>query len=163
MIEEGITTEPPSDALTIAPDQVAFIIVKARQFSGKVGATGLNDASDPTDKASSPADHRSDLADAAEHGALENRPDDPDMAEYRDAIDGLASDEKIDLLALSWIGRGEYLPGQWEEARQAAAEADLAPRLSDYLMRDPLAAEELAEGLNLMGFDLADYGADEHL
>jgi len=151
MLHEGTPTEPPSNALSVSPEQVAFIIVKARQFSAKVGATGLNDASDP--------------ADEQDGGViiLENMRHDPVLQELTDAIEGLAEDEQRDLIALLWIGRGEFDAEDWEEARRQADATEFSRGVSRYLLRDPLSGENLAEGMNRMGFDISDYGAAEHL
>lgn len=151
-----VATELPEDALSIAPDQVAFIVAKAREFSAKVGGTQLNDASNP-------ADEQQDASDAGSHLILENMREDPVLREYEDAITGLGEDEQRDLVALAWIGRGEYEAEDWTEARRHAGGADLGNSVAHYLVRDPLTGDEIAEGMSRLGYDLADYGAAEHL
>ena len=63
--------------------------------------------------------------------------------ELRDAIDVLNADEKAVLVALVWVGRGDYYADEWEKALDHAKSEHnehtalyliSMPRLSDYLM-----------------------------
>jgi hypothetical protein len=47
--------------------------------------------------------------------------DHPVLTALRDAIAALSDDERNELRALCWIGRGEYAAGNWDEAVSAAA------------------------------------------
>ena len=66
--------------------------------------------------------------------------------ELKNFIDGLREDEQLDLVTLTWIGRGTYEPEDFEEAKQTAT-AERAVPTSDYLMGIPLLADYLAQGL----------------
>jgi hypothetical protein len=79
--------------LTIPLQKLAYIIEKAREFDAEVPV-------DP-DEASG-----SNPADDDERQILEDTPDNPTPQELRDAIDGLNLDEREELLALMWLGRG---------------------------------------------------------
>jgi Protein of unknown function (DUF3775) len=92
--------------LAISPEKVCFFIVKAREFDVKDVVTDLDSGSNPTDDAM--------LA------VLEDHPDDPTYQELRAFIDALTEDEQIDLVALTWLGRGDGAIDEWDELRQEA-------------------------------------------
>ena len=50
------------------------------------------------------------------------------------------------LVALMWVGRGDYLLGEWEEALEYAEEA-WTEHTAEYLIGTPLLADYLAEAL----------------
>ena len=129
--------------LVVPFERLAFIIVKAREFDAEVpiepdAATG----SDPPDD-----DERQVLLDT---------PDNPTEQELRDAIDGLGIPERQELLALMWLGRGDYDAGSWPEALRQARDADIASP-TDYLVGTPLLGDYLEEGASTLGLALEDY------
>ena len=105
----------PKIDLDIDPDVVDFIIVRAREFDVKVPETDPDDGSNPTDD--------NDLS------ILEDDPDDLTETELRDAIDGLSDDAAHDLVALYWIGRGDFTPAEW---KAGARPVDRARRPRQY-------------------------------
>jgi len=131
--------------LNINLEKVCFIIVKAREFDAKV---------DPAE-----ADPGSNPADDAGREVLEDRPDDPTADELSAAINGLNDDEIIDLIALAWIGRGDFSGKEWDEARQLAKERHRRHSAS-YLMGMPALGDYLEEGLEAVGYSCADYDAE---
>ena len=56
-----------------------------------------------------------------EREILLDTPDNPTEQELRDAIDGLGPPERQELLALMWLGRGDYDAESWPEALRAGA------------------------------------------
>jgi len=86
--------------VTIPLEKLAFIVAKAREFDAEVAPDGDDDA------ASNPADD-------GERAILQDTSDNPTLQELRDAIDGLNVDERDELLALVWIGRGDFTADQW--------------------------------------------------
>jgi hypothetical protein len=122
--------------LQIAPEKVGWLILKARAFDSKVSPVI------PSDEAS----------DDDEVGLVENRSDDPDVAEIIGFVRGLNEDEETDLVALAWVGRGSFDLEDWEDARQAARE-ERTTRTERYLLGMPLLADYLAEGLEAFGID----------
>lgn len=129
--------------LAIPLERLGFIIAKAREFDAEVpvepdAATG----SDPPDD-----DERQVLLDT---------PDNPTEQELRDAMDGLGMPGRQELLALMWLGRGDYDAESWPEAlRQAGATADA--NLTDYLVGTPLLADYLEEGAAALDLSLDDF------
>jgi len=129
--------------LVIPLERLAFIIVKAREFDAEVpvepdAATG----SDPGDD-----DERQILLDT---------PDNPTEQELRDAIDGLGIPERQELLALMWLGRGDYDADSWPEALREARESTIAS-VTDYLVGTPLLGDYLEEGASALGLSLEDF------
>lgn len=80
--------------------------------------------------------------------------------QLRDFIAGLNDDEKAELTAVAWIGRGAFEPEDFDEA-VATAIAEATTPTEDYLMGMPHLAENLEAGLDALGVDVA--GEEEDL
>ncbi len=83
---------------------------------------------------------------------LEAYEDDPSFAEAKEAIDDLNWDEQCQLVALAWVGRGDFSTDEWEEAL-ALARDHHNEHTSLYLLGMPLLSDYLEEGL--AAFDLS--------
>lgn len=70
-------------------------------------------------------------------------------------LEGMDEDEVADLVALLWVGRGDFEPEEWDDARQAAVEEADTP-LADYLKRTDHLPDHLQAGLDIMGADVTD-------
>lgn len=133
--------------LTVNPDKVCYIIIKAREFDAKVPPEEMEDGSNP--------------ADDKDVGILEDQPDDPTEQELLDAIEALNQDELLDLVTLTWIGRGDFTAKDWDSARlEAAGMRD--KHIPSYLLETPLLGDYLMEGLSGMGYS-CDVVEREHL
>lgn len=128
--------EPEPVELTISHDTLGFIIVKAREFDAKV---------EPVEP-----DPGSNAADDGEREVLEDYADDATLAELREAIEDLNEDQIIDLIAIAWLGRGDFGRDEWKEARALASERHRA-RSSSYLLGMPALGDYLEEGLAELG------------
>jgi len=137
-------SEPPVE-LVISPEKIGFIIVKAREYDAKV-------APDDPDSGSNPAD---DL----ETDVLEDFRDDATLEELNAAIDTLNEDEVIELIALAWVGRGDFDKDQWREARALADERH-RPHSAAYLVGMPSLGDYLEEGMAVLGYPVTDLGGD---
>jgi hypothetical protein len=122
----------------ISLDKACFIVVKARAFGAKVEVHDPDSGSNPTD------DRAID--------ALEDRRDDPVADELRGAIAALNEDESRDLVALTWVGRGDYTSDQWPEARAQAERIPLRDR-ARYLIGTAMLGDYPEEGLS--AFDMS--------
>jgi hypothetical protein len=71
---------------------------------------------------------------------------DPARQELEAVIADLEPDQQIELVALMWLGRGDYDIEGWEQAKKDAAAAYNA-RTASYLIGTPLLADYLEEGL----------------
>lgn len=83
---------------------------------------------------------------------FESAPGDMRDAELRNEIDALDDDHRHELVALIWVGRGDFAEDEWDEAVRLAAERDVGPT-SDYVLNHPLAADHMATGLEDLGHD----------
>jgi len=141
MSESDPTADPEPD-LSIATDKVCFIVVKAREFDVKDLVTEPDPASNPTDDGMI--------------SVLEDHKDDPVYREISAFIGALTEDERIDLVALAWLGRGDGTIEDWPELRaQAASEHNR--RTAYYLLGLPLLPDYLEEGLSLFGESCQSY------
>jgi hypothetical protein len=147
MAAKAKTNNVPLDLdreLTVSPEKVCFIIVKAREFDVKDMVT-------EPDPGSNPSDDR-DIA------VLEDHADDPVLQELTSLIDTLSEDEQIDLVALTWLGRDDYEASDWASVRDEAARAHNR-RTSSYLLGMPLVADFLEEGLSMLGRSCEEFEA----
>jgi hypothetical protein len=127
--------------LLISPEKVGFLIEKARAFDVKEGAT------DP-DSGSNGADD--DMIDV-----LEDNGRDPVVREITGFINALSEDEKVDLVALMRLGRGDGGIEEWSDLRQQAIDGSNG-RTVQYLLGEPMLGDFLAEGLDEFGLSWSD-------
>lgn len=118
--------------------KVCFILVKARAFDAK------EDVVEP--------DYGSNASDDQFREVLESYRNDPTFDEAKEAIDDLNIDEQCQMVALAWIGRGDFTGDEWEEALATARDAH-TDHTAAYLLGMPLLSDYLEEGL--AAFDLS--------
>jgi Protein of unknown function (DUF3775) len=128
--------------LTISPEKVCFIIIKAKEFDAKDEVTEPDPGSNPSDD-----------KDAA---VLEEHEDDPVVEELTSLIDSLSEDEQVDLVALAWLGRDDYSASDWPAVREEAARVH-NQRTAEYLLGMPLVGDFLEEGLSMLGFSCEEF------
>ena len=75
-------------------------------------------------------------------------------AELHAFIDALNDDEKSQLTAIAWVGRGAFEPEDLQEAINTAISEATTPT-ADYLMGMPHLAENLESGLAALGVDVS--------
>lgn len=122
--------------MALPVQKLAFIIEKAREFDAQV------DEDDP-DSGSNPSDDM-------EVAILEATPDNPTEDELIAALANLSDDELTELLALLWVGRGDYDRQSWPEAVRQAREAK-NKRVVRYLVGTPMLGDLIEEGLAELG------------
>jgi hypothetical protein len=127
--------------LEIAPEKVAHVIIKAREYDAKVGT--WDDTAEGGDAAEDP------------DSILEDYANDPTRAELAGFIDGLNEDEQVHLVALAWIGRGTFTADELDDAVETARN-ERTTATSRYLLGIPLLADYLAEGLDKLGISPED-------
>lgn len=81
-------------------------------------------------------------------------------AELHEFIEGLNADEKAELTAVAWIGRGSFDAEDFDEAVATAMTEATIPT-EDYLMGMPHLAENLEAGLEALDIDVT--GEEEDL
>ncbi|WP_293867702.1 DUF3775 domain-containing protein [uncultured Alsobacter sp.] len=127
--------------MDMALDKICSLIRQARRFDVKEGVTDPASGSNPTD------DNQIDV--------LEPTADDPTEGEIRSFIAGLNVDEQATLIALVWIGRGDFEGEDFAEAFAAAQERNTG-RTADYLLGIPDLPDLLDEGLGALGLSCVD-------
>ena len=133
------TSEKPMPEIN--PAKVCFIIEKARElFSEDVGASP--DASNPSDDG-----ERIILTGSANHAIRR------ELVEF---IRDLDVDEAAALVALAWIGRGDFEADDWKSAVAAANERHEGPTWK-YLLGIPLLPDYLEDALSTFGRSCEDY------
>jgi Protein of unknown function (DUF3775) len=143
MIPNPQAVEPEWE-LAIGPDTVRNFVLKARA----IGAALTDDYADGSEHE---VEIDGEAHDPHHHdGLVEEEAADLREEELRELLQDLNDDEAADLIALVWIGRGDFEPGEWQEA-QAEARGRGRKRLDAYLMRLPMLAEWLEEGLEAIG------------
>ncbi len=126
--------------LEIAPEKVAHVIIKAREYDAKVGTMNPDDGSG---------------SDGEPLDVLEMLPSDLTRPELVGFINALNVDEQAHLVALAWVGRGTFEPEEFDEAVATARQERTTPTAS-YLLGIPLLADYLEDGLEKMGFPVED-------
>ena len=129
----------------IAIDTVCRIVLRAREFDVKEAPVDEDEGSNPVD------DKFVDVLNATG--------DDSVMAELINAIGDLNVDDQCDLVALVWVGRGDYGPEDWREARALAVQQHNG-RTPGYLVGMPMLADYLEEGLSRFDMSCADFERD---
>jgi hypothetical protein len=129
---------PDADApeLSLSPEKLCFIIAKAREFDVKDVVTDPGDSSNATDDGML--------------SVLEDHRDDPVVQEITAVIRSMSEDEQIDLVALTWLGRGDGTLDDWDELRAEAARAH-NQRTAQYLLGMPLLPDFLDEAAAQFG------------
>ncbi len=132
-----------ADEPTIALEKVCYVVIRAREFDARY-ATDEPDASN-----------------AGEDGARETlsaRRNDPAVIELVEFIGAMDVDEQAELVALLWVGRGDYDKDEWENAVALARERGDTPT-ARYLLGTPLLGDLLQEGLAAFDLSCADVEA----
>ena len=124
--------------LSIRPEKTYYIIEKAREFDAKVAPGALDPGSNPGDD--------------QQRIILEDRAHDPTYLALVGALDDLNEDEGTELVALAWLGRGDYVPDEWPQALITARERRSPDGVGRYLVGIPLLADYLEEGMSQLGY-----------
>lgn len=126
--------------LRIPLDKLCVIITMARQSLGREAPESDFVPMDGSDSEGAP------LPSSEEYDEAGQLP----LFDYVDALNG---DELADLLALVWVGGGEFSGGDWPEA-VAAAEEELADGDGvAEILQDPTLPGDLIAGLEALGYD----------
>src|SRR4051812_43449731 len=118
--------------LRINPDKVCAFIEAGRELAGRVPSTA--------------GDHTS-TGDDSPLAFIEQRDDDPTRQLMVEFIAGLNVEEQVDLLALIYLGRGDFDLDDWDgalgEARDRIDAGD-----PDFMIGSPALPEYLGTGLD---------------
>lgn len=141
---QTIETGPIVDNLGLYNHTLAAIILKAKTFGAMVPE------SDPVEASNSSDDREIDI--------LEDQSDNSSRETLEQAINGLTSEQQASLVALTWIGRGDFEPEEWEDVLQRAKERkDIST--SHYLSSTPLFGDHLENGIAALGINVTEQKA----
>jgi hypothetical protein len=126
--------------LNISLEKVCFVIAKARELDVKVAPEELDDASDE------------DMM----QRILEDYADDPTLEELRSFLLDQNDDELKELLALAWLGRGDFTIEEWRDGLGQVGDVR-QQHTADYLIGTPLLADFLEEGLSQFGLSCQEF------
>jgi hypothetical protein len=132
--------------LSISTEKICFVVLKAREFDVKDADTSSDE------DGSNPADDR--MAEV-----LEDRPDDPVDQELVAFIEAMSEDEQVDLVTLTWLGRGDGGLEDWDDLRAEAARVHNR-RTASYLLGIPLLPDFLEEALAAFGRSCEEFEED---
>ena len=127
--------------LDFPSDKLGFVIVKAREYDVKESDSDPDEGSNPTD------DGNTDV--------LMDKSDDPVREELLGAIRELPEDERLQLVALAWLGRGTYDISEWGTALETAR-SEHRRRTAEYLLGLPLLGDYLEDGLAMFEDGIVD-------
>lgn len=131
--------------LTIGPDTVRLFVLKAKAISAALNhdyeAGGEHEIE--LDDSSHDSHHHDGLA--------EEEAEDLTERELRALMNDLNVDEAAELIAIAWIGRGDFDASEWEVAVAEARQRGAGRRASKYLLGMPMLGDWLEEGLEAIG------------
>ncbi len=122
--------------LTIDPAYLRNLIIKVRAIMAK-------EAADIPDVGGNASDDEIPVT-------LQEIPGDLSIEELREEFEGLNVDQKNELVALMWLGRGDVEPQEWKNTVDLARQRREVATI-DYLLDHPLLADYWALGLERLG------------
>ncbi|NKN33555.1 DUF3775 domain-containing protein [Marichromatium bheemlicum] len=127
--------------LHIQPETLCQIIAKVREFQAKEEVV-------LPDVPSGPAEDWA-LQMLADHS------DDLGLQAMNEAIAEMSQRQRAELVALMWLGRGDYELEDWETAVDDAI-GEYSLRAGAYLLAHPMVVDDLEEGLIAFGYSCED-------
>lgn len=118
-------------------ETLCFLIAKAREFLTKEDVVIPETPGSPSDDWA--------LQILADHC------DDASLREIQDTLNDFNGRQRAELIALMWLGRGDYEIDEWEMAVDEAL-GDLSVRAAEYLLSHPTLPDYLEEGLIAHGY-----------
>jgi hypothetical protein len=131
--------------LTISLEKLAFIIEKAREFDAESAPVNENE--------------RADGEDERLEAILDETRSNPTYQELVASIESLNDDERDEIIALTWLGRGDFSKQEWRQAKATAHERHNG-REAQYLAGTPLLADYLEEAASQLGYSLEEFELD---
>lgn len=96
-------------------------------------------------------DEENELSDTEWKENLAEYQDDKSYQELESLIADLEPDQQLQLIALMYLGRGDYKEDEWVAAIVQANTVPIEAR-TDYLLSKPMLADYLEEGLSILGY-----------
>ena len=146
MIDTDVPDELPP--LSISTEKVCFVVAMAREFEVEEEDADSETGANPTDQHVVMALAEEDIPDPVEN-------------EFTAFVDKMSEDEQIDLVALTWLGRGDGSIEDWSDLRRQAVEAH-NDRTAAYLLGVPLLPDYLEDGLATFGRSCEDSDVERY-
>ncbi len=124
--------------LHIPLDTLCSLIDLAREFQAKEEVVFPEVPSNPSDDWA--------LQVLADHS------DDFNVAEFNSIVNEMSERQRSELVALMWVGRGDFSIEEWEDAVDEAL-GDFSIRAAAYVLAHPMVSDHLEEGM--IAFNLA--------
>ncbi|MGQ9365752.1 DUF3775 domain-containing protein [Azospirillum sp. ST 5-10] len=140
LVSDILVLDPPE--LNIGLKRLCYIISKAKAYDAGVASDDLDGTEPPDDDFEDPS---------AE--------EDPTLAELMGVLQTLDDDETVEVIALAWLGRGDFTREDWPEAVELARERH-NDRSAEYLVGIPNLGDCLEEGMEQLGLSSADNAFD---
>ena len=129
--------------LKVRLDTLCYIIAKAREFQAKEQVVFPETSMGAEDDWAMQvlADHKNDMS----------------LLEIKASVEDLSPEQQAELVALMWLGRGDYSLEEWEEASTEALEQYMDNKNTvSYLIAHPMVTDHLEEGLLAHGYSCED-------
>lgn len=130
--------------LKVRLETLCYIIAKARECQAK-------------EQVVIPDDYPSGSGDDWAMQVLADHVDDMSLQEIKAAVEDLSPEQQAELVALMWLGRGDYALDEWTEASsEALAQVLEKQNTAEYLLSHPMVSDHLEEGLIAQGYSCED-------
>jgi Protein of unknown function (DUF3775) len=102
-----------------------------------------------------PEEDNSNLSDVEWKQAMAEYQDDESYSELKNLIDDLEPDQQQDIIALMYVGRGDFEKSEWKAALKQARTIP-AGNCADYLISKKMMPDYLSEGLARFDFSCSE-------
>jgi len=129
--------------LKVRLETLCYIIAKARELQAKEQVVFPDSFSGSADDWAMQvlADHMDDLS----------------LQEIKALVEDLSGEQQAELVALMWLGHGDYSLDEWREANADAMARYLDQgSTTEYLLANPMISDDLEEGLIAHGYSCED-------
>ena len=133
--------------LEIDVGKVTFIITKSREFEAQTPAPAPDGITEEVFDGK--------LAEAEFRDSAAADTDDATYDELKSWIRAINHDDQCQIVALAWVGRGDFGKDEWDEALKIAHDEHNS-RTAEYLLGMPLLPDYLEDGLSQFELSYAD-------
>ncbi len=137
MLETNLS-ETDTPMLEVNPDDLCQLIQLARDFHARESLVTPDEPESPVDEMLP--------------GVFSAQSGDPILEEFRSIVADLDRAQQVQVVALMWLGRGDYDPEEWDTV-VAEADEHWSDYAADYLLAHPLVADQLSDGMEALGYD----------
>ena len=150
--------------LTVNADVVCRLIDLAHQYHAQEGLVIPDEMEVPVDNTDGLVDDISGAqsvsaedspADDSARQLLAGHGDETSFLEFKTIIDAMDPDQQQEVVAMLWLGRGDYAMDEWDSVLEQARD-QWTPDTADYLLGHPLLSSYLQDGLESHGYSCSD-------